>query len=62
MSSKEHKHTGKYRPGIGGIICPCCTVGPKRVTKQGLNRTFRRRKKQELLDEQKQDQQPTEDR
>ena len=37
--------------GIGGINCPCCTLGPKPVTKKYWNRLCRAAAKRELLAE-----------
>ena len=44
MERQTHKSEGKLKTivGIGGIYCPCCTHGPKNVTKRLWNRTLRR--------------------
>lgn len=46
----DKKGVGKFAKmlGIGGIGCPCCTLGPKQVTKYYWNRTDRRRVARDL--------------
>ena len=44
MTRQFHKSTGKlmHVVGIGGINCPCCTLGPKPITKRLWNNIQRR--------------------
>lgn len=50
MERSNHKTVGKLRKiiGFGGIDCPCCTIGPKSITKHWWNKISRRLKAREL--------------
>ncbi len=50
MTRQFHKPTGKLMRvvGIGGISCPCCTLGPKAITKHFWNKIQRQFFKREL--------------
>lgn len=43
-----HRTTGKYKVGIGGIDCPCCTKLPPNKLKKKISRLDRRKNKQNL--------------
>lgn len=53
MTRQFHKSTGKLMRvvGIGGINCPCCTLGPKSVSKHFWNKIQRKIFKREVAAE-----------
>ena len=49
LTSGYFKTTAKYRVGVGGPFCSCCTKMPPNVMKIKVRRMIRRKSKMEIM-------------